>query len=234
MIPKNIFQSWWTTELDVNIQKKIDNMLKLNPDYKHKIYTDDEIDLFVNTHYPGKIADAYNKLNIIVAKVDFWRYLVLLKYGGIYLDMDSSINKSLSGLIRDNDEAIVCAEGHPPCYVQWALIFDKNHPILKNTIDFIVENINSNKYPNNIHKMTGPTVYTKGLLSVHTSLFGSELNHEKYRSGGEDTFEKNNIKYRICKKDYGPFFTFKYRESNLLYINKKPWRQEQKEKKLLK
>tara|TARA_Y100000389_G_scaffold132446_1_gene129876 strand:+ start:1237 stop:1518 length:282 start_codon:yes stop_codon:yes gene_type:complete len=63
MIPKNIFQSWWTKELHPDIQNKIDNMLKKNPDYKHKIYTDDEIDLFVNTYYPGKIADAYNKLN---------------------------------------------------------------------------------------------------------------------------------------------------------------------------
>ena len=29
----------------------------------HKIYTDDEIDSFVNTYYPGKIADAYSVLS---------------------------------------------------------------------------------------------------------------------------------------------------------------------------
>jgi mannosyltransferase OCH1-like enzyme len=102
MIPKNIFQSWYTTILHPKIKKYIDTMKSLNPEYNHKIYTDSEIDSFVNEHFPGEISECYNKLNIIVAKVDFWRYLVLYKYGGIYLDMDSSIEKPLNELIYGN------------------------------------------------------------------------------------------------------------------------------------
>ncbi len=234
MIPKNVFQSWFTNQLHPLVQMKLNDMQSKNPEYNFYIYTDDEIDKFVNDHFPGKIANAYNKLNIIVAKVDFWRYLVLYKYGGIYLDMDSSIDKPLKDLIKDDDEAIITAEGHPPCYVQWALIFNKNHPILKQTIDFIVENINNNSFPNDIHKMTGPMVYTKGINSIHKQLFNLELDHSIYRNRGSDIFQKNNIKYRIFGKDYEKFFTFKYRESSYLYINKKHWRQEQKQKKLLK
>ena len=60
------------------------------------------MDNFVNQHFIGEISELYNKLNIIVAKVDFWRYLVLYKYGGIYLDMDSSIDKPLNELICSN------------------------------------------------------------------------------------------------------------------------------------
>tara|TARA_Y100000389_G_scaffold203657_1_gene252893 strand:+ start:594 stop:1238 length:645 start_codon:yes stop_codon:yes gene_type:complete len=212
---------------------KMNEMLAKNPGYNHTIYNDDEIDTFVNTHYPGRIASAYNKLNIIVAKVDFWRYLVLYKYGGIYLDMDSSINCSLDSFINDDDEAIITAEGNPDKYVQWALIFNKNHPILKNTIDFIVDNIECNKFPNDILHMTGPVVYTRGVNSIHNKLFGCDLDHSKYKKGGEDTFQKDNIKYRIYRKDYGKYFTFKYKESDLLYVEKKPWRQELKSKKLL-
>ena len=89
------------------------------------------MDKFVNDNFKGEIADCYNKLNIIVAKVDFWRYLVLYKYGGVYLDMDSSIERPLHELINDEDEAIITAEGNPHLYVQWALIFSKHHPILK-------------------------------------------------------------------------------------------------------
>lgn len=65
------------------------------------------MDRFVNTHFTGIIADSYNRLNIIVAKVDFWRYLVLYKYGGVYLDMDSSIDVPLDTLINEEDEAII-------------------------------------------------------------------------------------------------------------------------------
>jgi len=103
--------------------------MKLNPSYDHHIFTDKEIDKFVKKNYDKGIVECYNKLNIIVAKVDFWRYLLLYKYGGIYLDMDSTILKPLDELINNHDEAIITAEGNPNLYVQWALIFSKNHPI---------------------------------------------------------------------------------------------------------
>ena len=108
MIPKNIFQSWITTDLHPVIQDKVDKMLELNPTYNHKIYTDLEISEFVNKNYPGKISECFNRLTIPVAKVDFWRYLVLYKHGGVYVDLDSSINISLDNFIRDDDEYHNC------------------------------------------------------------------------------------------------------------------------------
>ena len=42
------------------------------------------MDKYVNDNFPGEIADCYNRIQIIVAKVDFWRYLILYKEGGIY------------------------------------------------------------------------------------------------------------------------------------------------------
>lgn len=119
MIEKNIFQSWYTVNLHPLVQKKIDFMKKSNPEYTYNLYTDDDMDNFVNEYFKGEIAECYNRLNIIVAKVDFWRYLVLYKYGGIYLDMDSSIEKPLNELIKDDDDAIITAEGNPNLYVQW-------------------------------------------------------------------------------------------------------------------
>lgn len=99
------------------IKKKIINFRRMNPLYKYYLYDDKEIDEFVNKYYEGEIADCYNKLNIIVAKVDFWRYLILYKYGGIYVDMDSSINKNLDKLIKENDQAIISVESHFNSYV---------------------------------------------------------------------------------------------------------------------
>lgn len=233
MIPKNIFQSWVSISLHPLIQNKIDKMKALNPEYSHKIYTDKEIDLFVNTHFPGEIADCYNKLNIIVAKVDFWRYLILYKYGGVYLDMDSSIEQSLDELIQEDDDAIITAEGNPNWFVQWALIFNKEHPILKKTIELIVENIKKNAYPNDIHKMTGPYVYSKAIQMVHTELFNTTIQHNHIHLNTDITYKQNAISYRLYGIDYTPIFKFSYPESGLLYIGKKKWNQEQKEKLLL-
>jgi hypothetical protein len=49
--------------------------------------------------------------------------------------MDSSIEKPLNELINDDDDAIITAEGNPGLYVQWALIFSKQHPILKKQLN---------------------------------------------------------------------------------------------------
>jgi mannosyltransferase OCH1-like enzyme len=233
MIEKNIFQSWYTRDLHPLIQSKINKYIELNPSYKHHLFLDEDMDNFVNENYKGEIADSYNRLNIIVAKVDFWRYLVLYKYGGIYLDMDSSIDAPLDTLINENDEAIITAEGNPGLYVQWALIFKKEHPILKNVIDRIVDNIKVNRHPNLIHQMTGPTVYTEGINSIHSELFDEIIDHSAINNNTDITYSKNDISYRIYGMDYKPYFTFKHNVCGYLYTNKKHWTQEQQEKQLL-
>jgi len=233
MIEKNIFQSWYTKHLDPRLKKKIINFRRMNPLYKYYLYDDKEIDEFVNKYYEGEIADCYNKLNIIVAKVDFWRYLILYKYGGIYVDMDSSINKNLDKLIKENDQAIISVERHLNSYVQWGLIFSKEHPILKKTIDLIVENIKNNSYPNDIHRMTGPTVYTKAINYVNKNIFNKIIDIKKIKRGTDITFGNNNISYRLYGIDYNDNLSYKHNLSNLLYVNKKHWRDEEKEKKLL-
>ena len=233
MIEKNIFQSWHTKNLHPLVQQKINNFKQMNFDYTYYLYDDNDIDNFVNEHFNGEIAECYNKLNIIVAKVDFWRYLVLYKYGGIYLDMDSSIEKPLDELIKEEDQAIITAEGNPNLYVQWGMIFSKEHPILKRTIELVCNNIKNNSYPNNIHKMTGPTVYTTSINEIHMELFNSIINHGDIKRDTDITYELNNTSYRLYGIDYNSYFRFKHNLNHLLYNNKKHWRQEEKEKPLL-
>lgn len=232
MIQKNIFQSWYTTELDPNLKNEINLFRSMNPDYSYHLYTDDDMDEFVNKNFQGDISECYNKLNIIVAKVDFWRYLILYKYGGIYLDMDSSITKTLNGLIREEDQAIISSEGSP-YYVQWALIFSKQHPILKKVIELIVDNIKNNSYPNNIHKMTGPYIYTKAINNYHMEVFGNIIDKKKIKRDTNNIYEKDNISYRLYGIDYNEYFCFKHSNCGSMYNNKKHWREEQKEIKLL-
>lgn len=234
MIEKNIFQSWNTTFLHPLVQEKIDNFKKINPEYKYHLYTDNDIDTFVNENFKGEIAECYNKLNIIVAKVDLWRYLILYKYGGIYLDMDSSIEKPLSSLIKDEDQAIITIENNPNLYVQWGLIFKKEHPILKRTIELVVDNIKNNRYPNNIHAMTGPAVYSRAINEIHMELFNKKLHHHEITKNTDITYISGNIIYRIFGVDYNTFFCFKHNFVNFLYNGKKHWTIEQKEKNLLK
>ena len=238
MIEKNIFQTWKEKQLHPLIQEKIDNIKKQNSDYKYYLYDDKDMDDFVNKHYNGEISEYYNKLNIIVAKADFWRYLVLYKYGGIYLDIDSTINKPLNELINEKDQAIITTEGNRKPYVnvQWGMIFSKEHPILKKTIELVCDNIKNNRFPNDVWKMTGPYVFTMAINEIHKELFNKELNHKdlnyKDRKNTDITYTKNNISYRIYGIDYNGYFKFKHEYNHLLI--RTHWYSEQKRKSVLK
>ena len=236
MIEKNIFQCYWNRNpsMEPLVSKMINKYKLMNPNYTHYLYDDNDMDNFVNKHFNGEIAECYNKLNITVAKSDFWRYLVLYKYGGIYLDMDSSIEKSLDELIKGDDQAIITAEGNPNLYVQWGLIFSKEHPILKKTIELICYNIKNNSYPNDVHKMTGPMVYTKAINEIHKELFNNIINHRDITKYTDITYKLNNNSYRLYGIDYSSYFCFKNNLNHKkLFNNKKHWRQEEKEKPLL-
>ena len=43
-------------------------------------------------------------------------------------------------------------------------MFNKEHPILKNVIDLIVDNIEKNSYPNDILNMTGPQGHSREIM----------------------------------------------------------------------
>jgi len=145
--------------------------------------------------------------------------------------MDSSIEKPLDELIKDEDQAVITSEGNKELYVQWALIFSKGHPILKKTIEFIVENIKNNSFPNDIHKMTGPTVFTRAINYMNNEIYGDTVHINSENT--DITYKKRNISYRIYGIDYNKYLCYKYDEHYILYMNRESWHNEIKRKKLL-
>lgn len=162
-IPKTIIQTFKSKELPILTRWHISNFRKKNPEYRYEFYDDERIEKFLKEEFPENVLDAYKKLNIGAAKADMFRYAVLLKKGGVYLDIDGDINHRLSDFIKPEDKAVITLERNPGIYVQWALIYEANHPFLQRTLDLVLENIASNKFPNDVHAMTGPTVYTKAI-----------------------------------------------------------------------
>lgn len=242
MIPKIIYQV--SIGLNYNhpdAAKYITQTKTLNPDWQYILITnEDDLDTFVNTNsfinteFDKQIRKAYNNLNILVAKIDFWRYLILYKTGGVYFDLDSSINKSLNDLINSYDEAIISAEGHPNMFVQWCLMFNSGHPILKKVIKNVTQNIIGNVHPNDIHKMTGPTVFSFVIHEIHNKIFGHYVQHKLINKDTDIFIKTPDITYRLYGVDYNGFLSFQFPEHKVLYQNKLHWRVEQQFKPLLK
>ena len=162
-IPKIIHQTFKTADLPFLTRWHISRLKKRNADYAYEFYDDSRIEQFLLAEYGQEVYRLYKKINIGAAKADFFRYAVLYKKGGIYVDIDSGINGSLNSFIKPDDVAIITLEGDPIFYAQWALIYSAGHPFLKKTMEMMMENIRMNKYPHDVHQMTGPSVYTAAI-----------------------------------------------------------------------
>lgn len=216
MIPKHIYQVWHDKDNLPPFYKKYNDQLKQQlPNYSYTLFDEREINTFVNTYYVGEISECYNKLNTITSKVDFWRYLYLYKYGGIYLDIDSMIMKNIDTLIEDVDGVISREPNKPYTYVQWALFFCKEHPILLKTIKLVTQNIKSN-ITQTILELTGPVVFTKAVDS-YISLNRTGLLWSK--TTPDLQYNINDCKTRVYGIEYGDYTLSWVPEKNQMYSN---------------
>ena len=81
--------------------------------------------------------------------------------------------------------------------------------------------------------VTGPSVFSQAINLVHINNNGTKVRHNLIHNNFDITFKCRNSSYRIYGIDYSGYFTFKHKDSNLLYNSKQHWRDEQKVKPLL-
>lgn len=207
-IPKIIYQTFKSLQLPWLTRWHISRFRARNPSYTYEFYDDQRVDEFISTEYGREVFNLYKQINIGAAKADFFRYAILYKKGGVYLDIDSTIKKKLDDFILPTDEAIVSEESHPGVYVQWPLIYSAGHPFLERTIEIVLDNIRNNRFPNSVHQMTGPTAYTKAIKECLTN--------------------NPNIPHRFSGIDYDGIFNFSYRGSKLfLYRGNEHWKKQE-------
>jgi len=193
-IPKIIYQTFKYKKLPLLTRWHIFRMKQRNPDYDYQFYDDQKIADFIKEEYGAEFFDLYDRIFIGAAKADFFRYAILYKKGGVYLDIDSLFLRPLHETVSPDDCAIISLEKNGHFFIQYALFFEPGHPFLKKTLEIIKSNILENKFPFDVHKMTGPTAFTEAIRQVI-----QESPEVKYRQIGEDYDEKVKFSYRMSK-----------------------------------
>jgi mannosyltransferase OCH1-like enzyme len=200
-IPKVVYQTFKHQNLPLITRLFIKWLKWVNKDYRYEFYDDARIETFLQADFGDEVLAAYKKIDIGAAKADFFRYCILYKKGGIYLDIDAYVLKPFDQFIKPDDVALISREGHPGVFVQWALIYEAGHPFLEKTIEHVLENIKHNRYPHDVHKMTGPTPYS------------IIINHY--------IENKIPVNYRLMGTDYDGVIKSRLPLGRLLYRNEK-------------
>ena len=105
-IPKIIMQSWKTREIPSHWEESPKSIQKHMPDWKYVLMTDEDNRKMIKEHFPDFL-ECYDSLPYHIQRVDCSRYAFLYLYGGIYMDLDLTLQRDASFLFTSGDVFLV-------------------------------------------------------------------------------------------------------------------------------
>ena len=204
LIQKNIFQTAWKKNLPPIYSNIVSKLKKQNPEYKYHLYDDNDMEKFVKFYYP-KYWKTFNMIapEYIVAKSDYFRYMIIYHYGGVYFDLKSGSKVPLRDFIKPDDEMIVVKWKTKlntiiDKAINWCVIARKGHPMLKLVLDTIHNKIlNYSVKKDGVGKpgvlsLTGPKMFEKVIYD----------NIDKYNVTVYDNLIDNKLVYNYLDKNF--------------------------------
>lgn len=159
-IPKIVFRTgrYKVDDLPKLVVELYENEMANNPDYTLFYFDNSDVDNFVILEYGIIMFDYMNQLIPSAFQADFWRYLILYKYGGIYLDFTMHTLVPFDEILKEHKEVYV-RDTCDLCGIYNAFIAVKpNAELIGKAIEKVIENI-KNKYKGvNALDVTGPTM----------------------------------------------------------------------------
>ena len=101
-IPKIIHQTWKTSELPIPQKHLAETWKTFLPDWEYILWTDEMNREFVATYFPDFL-EKYDSYPKNIQRADAIRYLLLKKYGGLYVDLDFECLENIDFLIEHAD-----------------------------------------------------------------------------------------------------------------------------------
>ena len=163
-IPKKIFQTWKSTNMDLEMLNTTKIIQNLNPEYKYKLFTDNDCIEYLKTNFDNRVVTAYNNLIPGAFKADLFRYCILYMEGGIYIDCKMVPAKPFRQIIKSEDTCVLVANtfevGSTSIYTAF-MCSEPNNKLFLECVNQIVDNCNNLYYPLDPFAVTGPTLLYK-------------------------------------------------------------------------
>lgn len=160
IIPFNIFQTWHTKLLPPLMMKAVAMIKATNPRFHYFLFDDNDCRNFIKNNFEPNVLHAFDSLIPGAYKADLWRYCVLYKKGGIYLDIKYIPNNGFKFINLTEKEHFVLDANKFGIYNALMVCLPGNQ-ILLNCINSIVENVRNRYYGTSFLEPTGPRLLAK-------------------------------------------------------------------------
>lgn len=193
VIPRIFHQTHSRRDLPAPIAANVARLRAANPGWEYRFYDDSDRQAFILRECGERFLAAYRRIDPAygAARADLFRYLLMYRVGGVYLDIKSSTNRPL-------DQIAAAAHGfqlakwdnapggkHPNWglhaaladvpggeFQQWHIIAAPGHRFLAAVIDVVLDNIaryrpwRDDVGRDGVIKLTGPIAFTRAITPL--------------------------------------------------------------------
>jgi hypothetical protein len=97
-IPKRILQTGKSRDLPLKERAAVCNLKLLNPDFEYLFFDDQQVEEFIDRHFP-QYRSVFDSFPFRIQRYDFFRYLAVYHYGGFYFDLDVFLAADLAAFL---------------------------------------------------------------------------------------------------------------------------------------
>jgi hypothetical protein len=230
-IPRFIHQIYLSGEPPAPLRANVEALRALNPDWEHRLYDATAAERFIAEEYGPAILQRYHAIapGYGAARADLFRYLLVYRMGGIYLDVKSGADQPFDAVLRPDDAYIIAqwdnapggthfnAALHPELsgvpggeFQQWHVMASPGHPFLRAVIERVLHLIDSyNPYRVgvglNVIRVTGPIPYTLAIAPLlsqhpHRRIATERVIGLHYSTLGNDDAHKRHFKGHYSRR----------------------------------
>ena len=180
IIPRDIYQTWFTKDLPQKMRERVELLKKQNPRFNHYLYDDNDCREFIKNNFKPDVLNAYDSLIPGAYKADLWRLCILFINGGIYLDIKLICVNGFR-LIELTENNHFVKDRPINTIFNTLMVSQKGNIFLYKAIRQIVENVNNKYYGNTPLSPTGPEML--GSVIINNKLVVNvDMTH--YEGGG--------------------------------------------------
>ena len=193
MIPKHLYQTYHTSSLPAALADNVRRLRECNPGWGYTLFDDAQVEAFIQAEYGAALLKAYLGIHPSygASRADFFRYLLIYRRGGVYLDVKSITRRPLDASLQADDQFILSRWRNQPGlpfsgwgqhdalrhlpggeWQQWHIMAAPGHPSLKAVIDSVLSRmwryhpLIQGTGKRGVLWLTGPVAYTLAIEAI--------------------------------------------------------------------
>ena len=179
LIPRVIYQTHSRDDVPIAMRDAMTTIIDHNPTYTYRYFSSSDARSFIEKNFDARTLRCYDKLVPGAFKCDLFRYCLLLKYGGVYLDTGFVAKNSLDNVIDPTDKFISAEDNGTEGIYNAFMAAIPNHPIIAAVLELSCTNIDNDEYGSSALSITGPLALGEAFRKV----VGKEVSHQNYPDG---------------------------------------------------